>query len=226
MPGGFHCYRAPDDAPEVSPPPCQRAGFITFGSFNRVAKITPEVIATWAAVLGALPSSRLLLKGQVLAKHDARSGITAAFLETGVEVDRFELRPWSVRVEDALSAYGEVDIALDTYPYNGATTTFEALWMGVPIVTLRDQRHAGRVGASILTHLGRSEWITDCADDYVDVALRLASDVPVLAKLRRTIRGELARSSLTDAPGFARKMEQAYGDLLRGRDIARPSQEP
>ncbi len=226
LPGGFHCYRAPDNAPDVAPSPGSRNGFMTFGSFNHVAKITPEVVATWAEVLRQVPHSRLLLKGRTLRHDDARAGLRAAFLEVGIVPDRLELRPWSVRVEDALSAYGDVDVALDTYPYNGTTTTFEALWMGVPVVTLRDQRHAGRVGASILTHLGRPEWIADDADAYVDIARRLAADLPALAGLRQSLRGELAHSSLADAPGFARKLERTYYELLLRSGPATAGQEP
>lgn len=213
--GGFHCFEAPDDAPPVAPPPSGRNGCVTFGSFNSIGKVTPESIETWAGILLAVPESRLLLKARMLGYEDARSAIHQAFERAGVAATRVELRNWVPRGANPLAAYGEVDIALDTFPYNGTTTTFEALWMGVPVIALRGQRHAARVGASILTHIGSTAWITDSTADYQDLAVRLASDLPALASVRRTLRARLASSSLADGPGFARKLEAAYRDLLQ-----------
>lgn len=215
--GGFLCYGPPDGAPEVSSLPASRHGFVTFGSYNNLSKVTLEVIATWAEILRSVPRSRLLLKGRMLANDAARSRIVSAFVAAGVDADRVVLRNWLPTSGYSLAVYNEVDIALDTYPYNGATTTFEALWMGIPVVTLSDQRHAGRVGASILTHLGRPEWIAQDADSYVGIAGRLAADLPGLASIRSSLRGELARSSLTDARGFARKIEKVYREVLCSR---------
>ena len=216
--GGFHCYCAPDDAPDVSSLPASRNGFVTFASFNNIAKVTPGVIATWAGILRSLPDSRLLLKGRLLVHEGARARIHRAFEEAGVSSTRLELRNWVPRSDNPLAAYGEVDIALDTFPYNGTTTTFEALWMGVPVITLRGARHAARVGASILTHLGCPGWIADDTERYVASAVQLATDLPALASLRETLRDTLARSSLADARGFAQKIEAVYRNLLRRTD--------
>ena len=220
LPGGFHCYRAPVEAPEVSPLPAARNGFVTFGSFNNLAKVTPEVIATWARILDAVPRSRLLLKGRLLRYDDARARITAEFAQAGVDPARVDLQGWIPPGHGPLAVYANVDIALDTFPYNGTTTTFEALWMGVPVITLRGKRHAGRVGASVLTHLGRPEWIADDVPAYVGTARRLASDLPALADIRGTLRSALARSSLADAPGFARKIETAWREMLQRTTMA------
>jgi predicted O-linked N-acetylglucosamine transferase (SPINDLY family) len=216
--GGFHCYRAPDDAPPVSSLPASGNGFITFASFNNIAKVTPAVIATWAEVLRALPDSRLLLKGKLLAHEGARARIRGAFEQAGVSATRLELRNWMPRSDNPLAAYGKVDIALDTFPYNGTTTTFEALWMGVPVITLRGTRHAARVGASILSHLGHAGWIAEDPQHYVASAVELASDLPALASLRHALRATLAGSSLADAPGFAHRIETAYRNLLQRTD--------
>ncbi len=216
--GGFHCYSAPDDAPEVSSLPASRNGFVTFASFNNIAKITPVVVKTWARILLALPNSRLLLKGKLLVHDGARARIRKAFEQAGVSATRLELRSWVPRSDQPLATYGEVDIALDTFPYNGTTTTFEALWMGVPVITLRGTRHAARVGASILTHLGRPGWIADDTENYVAGAIELALDWPALASQRHTLRDTLARSSLADASGFARKIETVYRNLLQRTD--------
>ncbi len=215
LPGGFLCYEAPAEAPAVSPPPAARDGRITFGSFNNPGKVNPDVIAAWARILAAVPGSRLVLKGQLLAHGPARARLGAAFAAAGVEPGRLELRPWVTGGQHPLAAYGDIDIALDTFPYNGTTTTFEALWMGVPVVTVRGARHAARVGASILAQLGRPEWIAPDTDACVTLARNLAADPAALAAHRRTLRDELARSGLCDAVAFARRLEAVYRDLAR-----------
>jgi len=220
--GGFHCYRAPDDAPDVTPLPAIRNGFITLASFNNISKVTREVVRTWAQILLALPGSRLLLKGKLLIHEQARARIHRAFEQAGVSAERVELRTWIPRKDNPLAAYGDADIALDTFPYNGTTTTFEALWMGVPVITLRGARHAARVGASILTHLGRPGWVTNDLSQYVACTVALASDVPELEHQRQALRSTLAQSSLGDAPGFARKVESVYRELLQNADASGP----
>jgi len=212
--GGFHCYRAPEDAPDVSLLPASRNGYVTFASFNNISKATPEVIAAWARILLAVPDSQLLLRGKLLAHESARARICRVFEQAGVPATRLELRNWVPRSDNPLAAYGEVDIALDTFPYNGTTTTFEALWMGVPVITLRGRRHAARVGASILTHLGQPGWIANDTEKYVATAVELAAELPVLASLRSTLRSTLAGSSLADAPRFAQKLERVYRRLV------------
>jgi len=211
LPGGFLCYEAPADAPGVA---ARDARPVTLGSFNNISKITPETVAAWSRILESLPGSRLVLKGQLLVHEAARATLTAAFAAAGVEATRIELRPWLPRGSQPLAAYRDIDVALDTFPYNGTTTTFEALWMGVPVVTLRGQRHAARVGASILTHLGRPEWIAEDVDGYVATALGLAADLEALAVRRRALRDELRRSGLCAAPAFARRFEAACRALL------------
>jgi len=221
LPGGLHCYQAPADAPDVASLPALRYASgddqarVTFGSFNNLSKVTPEVIAAWAAILRALPRARLVLKGQLLAHDTARSAVAAAFAAEGIGAERIELRAWLPRAGNPLAAYHDIDIALDTFPYHGTTTTFEALWMGVPVVTLRGARHAARVGASILTHLGRPEWIAEDVAGYQRTALELAADLPALAGQRRSLRSALRQSSLCDAPRFARQLEATYRELLR-----------
>jgi predicted O-linked N-acetylglucosamine transferase (SPINDLY family) len=212
--GGLHCYAAPADTPAVTPPPVARRGHVTFGSFNNVSKVTDDVVRTWTRVLAAVPGSRLVLKGQMLASEAARLRVEQAFAAAGLAPGRLELRPWITGGTHPLAAHGDIDIALDTFPYNGTTTTFEALWMGVPVVTQRGARHAARVGASILTHLGRDAWIAAGTDEYVATAVRLAGDPGELARLRGTLRGALQVSSLCDAAGFAARIEDAFRRLV------------
>lgn len=222
LPGGLHCYQAPADAPDVASLPALRAhqGRVTFGSFNNLSKVNPDVVAAWAAILRALPDARLVLKGQLLSHDAARNAVAAAFAAAGIGPERVELRAWLPRTGNPLTAYQDIDIALDTFPYNGTTTTLEALWMGVPVVTLRGARHSARVGASILTHLGRPEWIAADVAGYQRAALALAADLPALAEERRSLRAALRAASLCDAAGFARKLEATYRELLRAHVAA------
>lgn len=213
--GGFHCYQPPVQAPEVAPPPMQANGYVTFASFNNLAKINQAVIKVWAATLAAVPNSRLLLKGQGLEQAPVRDRLLAAFAAEGVGEGRIETLAWVPRDQSPLRAYGQADIALDTFPYNGTTTTLEALWMGLPLVTLAGARHSGRVGASLLTHAGLDLEIPQTAEDYVRFAAALAGAPERLAAFRSRVRGSLKASPLMDGPGFAAKIEAAYRDVWR-----------
>ena len=213
LPGCFLCYGPPEAAPEPSPPPSLAAGAVTFGSFNNPAKLSDSTIELWAALLSRLPGSRLLLKGQAFADAGTSALVRERFARRGVEAGRVEL---VARIPDAaghLGAYGRIDIALDPLPYNGTTTTCEALWMGVPVVTLLGDRHAGRVGASLLGSLGLDEFIAADRESYLATAIALASDAGKLTALRRELRPRMAASPLCDAPAFARKLEGVYRDL-------------
>src|SRR5262249_40154824 len=154
LPDGFHCYVPAVDAPEVAPVPARRVGAVTFGSFNNLAKVTDGVIATWGRLLAAVPGSRLLLKARPFADPDTVAGCRAALEHVGVAAYRLSRVATSESWRDQMDQYGGIDIALDTFPYNGTTTTCDALWMGVPVITLRGDRHACRVGASLLGQLG------------------------------------------------------------------------
>ncbi|MDP6390043.1 MAG: hypothetical protein QF654_09140 [Alphaproteobacteria bacterium] len=175
------------------------------------------MVATWAATLQAAPGSRLLLKSRQLADTALGERLLAEFAKHGIEAARIELRGRIASRAVHLALYREVDIALDTFPYNGTTTTCEALWMGVPVVTLAGDRHAGRVGVSLLEAAGFADWIASNEGEYVDTAARLAADRPPPGE----IRSRLASSKLTDARRFTAVLEAA----LRGtwRDKCRKS---
>jgi len=211
---GFLCYRPQDDAPEVAPVPRRTAGHITFGSFNNLAKVTPRVVACWSRLLAAVPGAVLLLKDRAFSDEAVRRDHIARFAAHGVDSGRLSLQG---RIEDRqghLGLYGSVDIALDPFPYNGTTTTCEALWMGVPVVALRGRRHGGRVGASLLTGVGLAELVADDEDHYVAIAAALATDAEGLDRLRSTMRGRLVASPLLDRDGFARRLEAAYRSMV------------
>ncbi|MDR3581068.1 MAG: glycosyltransferase [Oryzomonas sp.] len=211
---GFLCYRAPEDAPETVPSPSIENGYITFGSFNMLPKISPAVIAVWARILRRVKDSRLVLKCHYFADRTTTQRFTGYFADFGIAGDRLELRTSTPNQKDHLAGYHDVDIALDTFPYNGTTTTFEALWMGVPVVTLSGDRHASRVGADILTRLDLSSMIAFSADEYIALALGLANDMQKLSLLRAELRNRLARSPLCDARLFARGVEDAFCSML------------
>ncbi|OIR07176.1 2-O-methyltransferase NoeI [mine drainage metagenome] len=210
LPGCFLAYRPPDDAPEVAPPPSAARGYVTFGSFNNAAKVNGSVIAAWAEILAAVPNSRLLLKSYAFATRPGRERIETAFAARGVTPDRLELVAWRPESKHHLELYGEIDIALDPFPYNGTTTTCEALWMGVPVVCLAGERHSGRVGASLLAALDLSELLAEDIRSYVRIAVELAGEGETLRALRRDLRQRLSASSLLDHAGFTRKLESAF----------------
>jgi predicted O-linked N-acetylglucosamine transferase (SPINDLY family) len=209
LPGGFLCYGAREDAPTPGPAPCLTTGSVTFGSFNNIAKLSGATLDVWARLLTRLPTARLLLKGKPFIEAATRTICLDRLAERGVAADRIELVAW-LPERAHLALYDGIDIALDPFPYNGTTTTCEALWMGVPVVTLRGDRHAGRVGASLLAQVGLSDLIADSVEAYVATAAALAGDPLRLSELRHSLRPRMAASPLCDAPAFARKVEAAY----------------
>ena len=225
LPRGFHCFGRPGEggsgdgcegeALEVGPPPALANGFVTFGSFNTVQKMPPALVTLWARVLLAVPGSRLLLKSlpdAVIA--DRYHGLFAA---QGIDPARVEFLRWTPSRAAHLRLYGRMDIALDTFPYHGTTTTCEALWMGVPVLSLCGDRHVSRVGASLLTRAGLPEWIAVDEADYVARAAAYAACPAGLSLLRAGLRDRMRASALCDARGFADDLEAAYRALWRAR---------
>ncbi|MEO8202533.1 MAG: tetratricopeptide repeat protein [Betaproteobacteria bacterium] len=211
----FLAFQPPAEAPAVQSPPSVAAGVTTFGSFNVLAKVTPEVVRTWAGILLRVSGSRLLLKAHGLGDVESRAGVIAAFTHHGVEADRLTVLAADGSLHAHLDRYHEMDIALDPFPYNGTTTSLEALWMGVPLVTLRGDRHAARVGASVLDNLGLPELVAEDEREYADLAVRLAGDARRLAGLRAGMRARVAASPLMDRAGFMRALEGSYRAMWR-----------
>jgi predicted O-linked N-acetylglucosamine transferase (SPINDLY family) len=209
LPGGFVCYQPPDDLPDVSPPPFEQRGHVTFGSFNNLAKISQRTVALWSRVMQSVPDAKLIIKSRALGDETTRSRLRDRFVAAGIEAGRLDIRGKEPTHASHLAAYGDVDIALDTFPYNGTMTTCEALAMGVPVIALAGQAHAGRVGVSLLTHAGMTEWIASDEDSFVAISQRLAGDQEKLREDRRTLRQRLLTSSLCDGEGFTREFESA-----------------
>jgi len=209
LPETFLCYAPPAVRAETSPAPVHRNSHVTFGSFNNFAKLTPLTIKLWSRILAAT-NSRLLIKTRGLQDPGLRALLLERFLKYGVDAERLELMPPILDQREHLQTYSEVDIALDSFPYHGTTTTMEALWMGVPVVTLEGDRHAARVGTSILSGLGLAELVAHSEDEYVQIATRLAAPDSPLDVLRQSLRSRLTESPLTDGARFTAHLEEAY----------------
>lgn len=214
LPRGAWCYRPPEDAPGVAPLPARQAGAITFGCFNNLAKVTPRMVAAWARILEGTPHARLILKSPILVDASTRKLVRERFRREGVGEGRVQLFG-PVDKRQHLGLYAWIDIALDTYPYHGTATTCEALWMGVPVVTLAGTTHASRVGVSLLASVGLSEWVAESWEGYIEIAVRKARDVEALEALRAGLRERMARAPLTDAKGYTRQVEEAYRRMWR-----------
>jgi protein O-GlcNAc transferase len=208
LPDGYVCYSPPVYAPEVAPLPALARGHVTFGCFNNLAKITPAVIAAWAAILRRVPNARMVVKAYQFADPETAAEVTAAFAAHGVDAARLDLRGASGH-RAHLAQHGEVDIVLDPFPYAGGLTTCEALWMGVPVVTLAGETFAGRHSASHLHNCGLRQFVAGDSREYEEIAVAQAADVAALARLRAELRERVAASPLCDAPRFARNLAAA-----------------
>jgi predicted O-linked N-acetylglucosamine transferase (SPINDLY family) len=206
----YQSWRPPSEAPPIAPLPALRSGGITFGSFNSCYKVTPGTVALWSRVLARVPGSRLLLLD--VTGETAANRYRALFAEHGIDAARLDIRP-RMAFEAFLAVHGEADIALDTFPYHGTTTTCFSLWMGLPVVTLAGAVHLSRVGVSLMSNLGRPEWVAREPAEYVEIAARLAADTDRLAGLRFGLRERMLRSPLTDGAGTARALENAFREM-------------
>lgn len=215
------CFTPPTVVIEPGPLPALAHGRLTFGCFQRLPKINDALLRAWAAILRRHAGSRMRLQSM----HFDDAGLRAAFLErcsaAGLELDRLVLHGASSR-DQYLAAHREIDILLDTFPYTGATTTCEALWMGVPTVTIAGDRLLARQGASLLANLGLEEWVAKDIDDYVGRAVRLAGDLEGLSQLRSELRDRLLTSPLCDARGFASSLQDAMWGMWKARAATAP----
>ena len=217
LPGSYFCYRPASETPAVGPLPSLASGHVTFGCFNNFAKLSGDFLDAAAQVLAAVPGSRLVLKSRPLSIPAVADPVRRRFEQAGIDPDRVELRGWEAERKDHLAIYGAVDIALDSFPYNGATTTCEAMWMGVPVVSLVADRHAGRVGASLLNAMELGEFVALDVGEYVAICARLAGDRARLQDLRRHLRERLQNSPLMDEVGFTRRLERCYVEIWESR---------
>lgn len=215
LPRCWLSYQPLVNAPDVAPAPESLGEPLTFGSFNNIIKLTPRTIALWSRVLNAVPGSRMILKATQLSAQATRDRLRAAFAAHGIAGDRFIMYDRIQSFRDHLAVYDRLDIALDPVPLTGGTTTADALWMGVPVVTLAGPAMVERMSASFLTAIGRSEWIATSEDEYVDIVLRLVRQREERARWRAEQRQRVAQSPLRDHKGLAMALEDAFTDMFR-----------
>ena len=212
LPHSKWCYLPPAGMPACNALPAQSRGYVTFGSFSNFPRISNETLRTWAQLLGRLPGARLRMIGAP--GGESLDRMLEIFDAAGVYADRLDL-VGRLPLDACLQQYLEIDIALDPFPCNGGTTTCESLWMGVPVVSRSGRSGASRSGISLLANAGLAHLVARSREEYVDIALGLATDLPALAQLRATLRERLRASPLLDAAGFTRDLEALYRDAWR-----------
>ncbi len=206
---GCHlCYAPIIPLPEILPR--AEKNFVTFGSFNNFAKISDDVLKIWREILAGVPESNLIIKGKICSVEDGRAIVIEKLRKNNFPLDRVELRPYS---RDYLEQYRDIDIALDTFPYNGGATTCEALFMGVPVVVLRGKNHGSNFGASILTAANFPELIAENPDDYIKKAVRLGRHKRLLTTCHMKLREKILKSSLPDRSQYIKELEKIYRSL-------------
>lgn len=209
LPHSMWCYTPAPYMPDVTPLPALANGYVTFGSFNNANKLNEGCLSLWAKVLHAVPGSRLLML--TVPEGAAQEKLIRQFAEYGIPADRLELKG-KLPGPEFVKWISRADIALDTFPVNGGTTTMEAMWMGVPTVTLIGSRFVARAGYSLASSVGMAELAASDVDGYLRKCVELAADFLLLAEIRKGMRERVANSPLTDASGFARSIEQRYRD--------------
>jgi predicted O-linked N-acetylglucosamine transferase (SPINDLY family) len=190
--------------------PALHNGYVTFGAFNNYAKLSPSILSLWAQILHKVPHSKLLVKATSLDDAATRQLLVERFAKLGISSERLILTGYALAMTDHLGMYSQVDLALDSFPYNGATTTCESLWMGVPVVTLVGETHVSRMGLSILSTLGLTELIAQTEEEYINICINLAYDLSYLQQLRETMRARMESSALMEAASFTRQLEAIY----------------
>jgi protein O-GlcNAc transferase len=215
LPDTFLCYRPYQSSPEVKELPYLTNGHLTFGSFNILTKLTPEVISLWSQILKRIENSKLLIKRKSLSSRIAREYVFSQFIQHDIDPKSIELMAMTPIFKEHLEIYNRIDICLDTFPYNGTTTTCEALWMGVPVITLVGNTHVSRVGHSLLLNIGLNEFIANTHEEYIEIAVNLSKDLKKLRSLRTSLRAMMKHSPLCDAIRFTGNLEKTYRQIWK-----------
>lgn len=213
LPGCSLCYTPPSDAPAVAERP--QGGGVVLGSFNNLSKVSSSALDLWAELLKRLPEAKLLLKAPQLSDQGVRKQIMTAFGSRGISKKRLILHGRLPDLKSHLALYGEVDIALDSIPRTGGATTMEALWMGVPVVSMAGERYVERLSATMLSALGLQELICTDSAAYIERVTQLAMDEDRRRALRAGLRDRMRNSQLLDGRGLAKRLEDAYGEMWR-----------
>ena len=213
LPHSHFCYEPPTNIEPADYPPCLKNKFVTFGSFNHFAKVTDPILRTWKKILDAVPESRLLLKHKIFNTSDGKNFVGERLKNFGFELSRVEMRPFTTN--RPLAEYDDVDIALDTFPYTGGVTTCEALYMGVPVISLHGDRHGSRFGLSILKNVGLEELAVGSFDEYIKRAVMIAGDWELLVLFKKNLRQMMKSSPLMNSENYLREVQDAFRKLLR-----------
>jgi predicted O-linked N-acetylglucosamine transferase (SPINDLY family) len=211
---GCACYRPPDGTPPVGPLPALRNGYVTFGVFNNRLKMNGKVFPLWSQILQQMPDARLVLKFPGGSDEALVRDLLQEMAAAGIERDRVTVYPL-MPLADPWALYNSIDIALDTYPFNGCITTQEGLWMGVPVVTLSGQRFTSHYGDTMLQRLGLEFFVSTTEAQYVAKAVTLARQTDSLAQIRASLRTRLLNSPMMDYAGYVKQLEQAYRRMWR-----------
>ena len=209
LPETAWCYRPPSNLPEPVPSRRLDAGEVNFGSFNNLTKLSPRTVELWGEILRLVPRAKLILKARGMVDEGVRRDVRSRFERVGIPGARLEFSPWMKTAHDHFDYYRHVDLALDTFPYHGTTTTCDAMYMGVPVLTLAGEMHHSRVGVSLLTNVGLPEFVAPSADEFVRRAVELAGAPARLAEIRAGLRGRMVASPLMNEVQFARQFEEA-----------------
>lgn len=210
LPECFWCFSPPQDSPDVAPAPCLANRHITFGCFGEPCKITDSILRIWHRILLEMPTARMVIKLPRWIQEDNGGYLLARLERFGFPLDRIELQGPATPLNAFLQSYSQVDLVLDTFPFNGGTTTCLALWMGVPVITLAGDYLASRMGTSILENCGLHELVARTPDEYANLAVALAMDMDRIGSLRTSLRDKIARSSLTNGRRYTAHLEAAY----------------
>ena len=213
LPRSHICYETPIKR-EVAAPPCLKNNFVTFGSFNNFGKVTDPILRAWKKILDDVPNSRLILKHKIFNTDDGKNFVRNRLKNFNFDLAAIDMRPYT---NDPTADYNDVDIALDTFPYTGGVTTCDALYMGVPVVSLYGDRHGTRFGLSILSNVGLGELAVSSYDAYVKLAVALANDRDLLKILRQNLRGMMKNSPLMNSKSYVRDVQEAFAKILRDR---------
>jgi len=217
LPNGFLCYFGDISITYQKKPPYLKEGHITFGSFNDLPKVSASVIKLWSQVLLSVSDSQLIIKTKQFSDSKTKARYLTLFKIEGIDSSRIKLFSKIAKKKDHLSLYNSIDLCLDTFPYNGTTTTCEALWMGVPTITLNGDRHASRVGASIMTHVGLEEFIAIDKQNFINIAVYFSKNINSLGEIRKNLRNKMKNSALCDNKLFAKNIENIYLDLKKNK---------
>ena len=209
LPEVFACYRPPNKVPDVGPLPALKSGEIVFGSFSNLAKLRPPVLQLWSRIAARVPNSRFVIQGAGLSDSASCELFRERCIQAGLPMERVTLAP-TVPFNRFFESLNSIDVALDSFPFNGHTTSCQLLHMGVPLITLAGRTRSGRMGVTLLSNLNLHQLIAHSEEEYVDIAARLASDLPYLASLRSTLRHRLETSPIMDGRRWVRHLEAAY----------------